>query len=100
MGQIGRRKPKVRSRDEQGAVPFDNELRFDDRGAYEHQPPGTRGAARRRGGATPRGGATTAASRSAGPPRWPHPRREGLARARPEKVGTGDRTQLSPDRAS
>ena len=55
------------ARDEQGAVPFDDELRFDDRGAYEHQPRGTRGTASRRGGATPRGGATAAASRSAGP---------------------------------
>jgi hypothetical protein len=29
MRQIGRRKPKVRPRDEQGAVPLDDELRFD-----------------------------------------------------------------------
>ena len=36
----------------------------------------------------------------AGPPRRSPQRREGLARARPEKVGTGDRTQLSPDCAS
>jgi hypothetical protein len=28
MGQIGRRKPKVQSRDEQDAVPFDDPLRF------------------------------------------------------------------------
>jgi single-stranded DNA-binding protein len=28
MGQIGRRKPKVQSRDEYGGMPFDDELRF------------------------------------------------------------------------
>lgn len=28
MGQIGRRKPKARLHDEQGGVPFDDELRF------------------------------------------------------------------------
>jgi len=28
MGQIGRRKPKARLHDEQGGMPFDDELRF------------------------------------------------------------------------
>jgi hypothetical protein len=28
IGQLGRRKPKVQSRDEQDAVPFDDPLRF------------------------------------------------------------------------